>query len=88
MDFQYDKKTKDLLKQVKAFMLEHLYPLEKEYREYEEKNPDYVFPKMQKLKDQARAEGLWNLFLPEDYKEFSPGSVSYTHLTLPTILLV
>ena len=66
MDFQYDKKTKDLLKQVKAFMLEHLYPLEKEYREYEEKNPDYVFPKMQKLKDQARACLLYTSPSPRD----------------------
>ena len=82
MDFQYDKKTQDLLKQVKDFMLKHLYPLEKEYREYEETNPDYVFPKMQELKDQARAVGLWNLFLPEDYKEFSPGLTNLQYAPL------
>ena len=57
MDFQYDKKTQDLLKQVKDFMLEYLYPVEKEYREYEEKNPDYVFPKMQELKE------VWQLIV-------------------------
>ena len=62
-----------LLGALRQFMTDHLYPLERDYREWTEANPWRVYPAMEELKARARAAGLWNLFLPPDYGAFSPG---------------
>ncbi|RFA24698.1 acyl-CoA dehydrogenase [Alkalilimnicola ehrlichii] len=72
MDFQPSAKGQDYLERVKAFMREHIEPVEKAYwdrihaanhggdwRRWE------VPALMEELKAKARAEGLWNLFLPD-----------------------
>jgi acyl-CoA dehydrogenase len=53
MDFEHSPRTRDLLAQLRAFMDEHVYPAEG--RE----------GAMEDLKRKARAQGLWNLFLPD-----------------------
>ncbi|MDB5471501.1 MAG: (R)-benzylsuccinyl-CoA dehydrogenase [Caulobacter sp.] len=48
-----------------AFMAEHIYPNERRYfQEAERLGPWAVFPVIEELKPLARAQGLWNLFLP------------------------
>jgi acyl-CoA dehydrogenase len=66
MNFDYSVKTKELQKRLAAFMDENIYPNEKAY--HEEINSGDRWQPLQlieTLKQKAKAEGLWNLFLPE-----------------------
>lgn len=66
MNFDYSKQTKELQKRLESFMDENIYPNEKAY--YQEINSgDRWLPLelIEKLKEKAKSEGLWNLFLPE-----------------------
>lgn len=66
MDFEYSPKVKALQKKVKAFMESHVYPNQKRYTE-EVASGDRWQPVgvIEELTKKARAEELWNLFLPE-----------------------
>ncbi|MGD0188815.1 MAG: acyl-CoA dehydrogenase family protein [Roseiarcus sp.] len=66
MNFDYSPKTQELIARVKAFMDKHIYPNEARY--YNELGECGVWETpaiVEELKIVARAEGLWNLFLPE-----------------------
>jgi acyl-CoA dehydrogenase len=65
MDFEYSKKTRDLLARLTAFMDAHIYPNEKRYAE-EVRSGERWAPValIEELKTKARSQGLWNLFLP------------------------
>jgi len=72
MDFTPSDKTVTYLERVRSFMREHIAPIEQRYwAEVRELNPDGNFrtwkihPKVEELKEKARAAGLWNLFLPD-----------------------
>jgi len=66
MEFDYSQKTQDLVARVSAFMHEHIYPNEARHaREVAEGDRWAPLPLMRELKAEARAQGLWNLFLPE-----------------------
>uniref|UniRef100_A0A8D0HHB4 Acyl-CoA dehydrogenase family member 11 n=1 Tax=Sphenodon punctatus TaxID=8508 RepID=A0A8D0HHB4_SPHPU len=67
--FQQSRKGQEVLLKVKQFMKEHVFPVEKEMVEYYARDEDsldkWKKPKViKKLKEMAKAEGLWNLFLP------------------------
>jgi len=71
----------ELETRLKAFMEDHIYPNEADYlREAEELGPFAVYPTIQKLKPLARAQGLWNLFLPESERGAGLTNVEYGHL--------
>lgn len=72
MHFEHSAKTQDYIARVKAFMDEHVYPIEdKIYAETHEMNPtgDWktwkIHPAVTELKVKAKEQGLWNLFLPD-----------------------
>jgi len=67
MDFAYSEKVNDLRKRVSAFMDEYIYPNESTYSDQIDKsgNPHHHAEIVDELKAKARAEGLWNLFLPD-----------------------
>ncbi|TVP57802.1 MAG: acyl-CoA dehydrogenase [Halomonadaceae bacterium] len=67
MDFELSVKGQDYYKRVKAFMDQHILPIEEDYfRELHAlENPWVVLPVITELKAKAKAEGLWNLFLPK-----------------------
>jgi len=70
MDFSYSDKVRDLQQRVGAFMDKFIYPAESRFHDELEKNrrggnPWQVIRVMEELKNQARAENLWNLFLPQ-----------------------
>jgi len=71
MDFSYSNKVIELQKKLTQFMEENVYPNEQLYEEQlnqQESRWSRVPPIMEELKQKAKAEGLWNLFLPEsDY---------------------
>jgi acyl-CoA dehydrogenase len=55
-----------LAQRIEAFMEEHIYPNEPRYvREAERDGPFAIYPIVEELKAKAKAEGLWNLFLPD-----------------------
>ncbi len=68
MDFDYNKKTKEMIGQLSAFMDEHIYPNEETYAgQMEAMGADrWRIPQIiEDLKPKAKAAGLWNLFLPD-----------------------
>ena len=70
MDFDYSPKTKALQARLKAFMDQHVYPAEARWWAELEENTSAgrrwtPLQVIEDLKPLARAEGLWNLFLPD-----------------------
>ena len=67
MNFDHSEKVLELRARLEAFMHEHVYPNEKTYAEQLSSAADRwtIPPVMEELKTEARAAGLWNLFLPE-----------------------
>jgi alkylation response protein AidB-like acyl-CoA dehydrogenase len=72
MDFEPSARTKDYLERIQRFMREHIDPVESRYREEVVATchgGDWTTWKvpsvMEELKARAKAEGLWNLFLPD-----------------------
>ncbi len=66
MNFDYSAKTIELQKKLRAFMDENIYPNEKRYHD-EVNSGDRWQPLelIENLKEKAKAEDLWNLFLPD-----------------------
>ncbi len=69
MDFAYSDKVKTLQGKLARFMDERVYPNERRFRGEVEANrakgdPWVPTKLIEELKPKARAEGLWNLFLP------------------------
>ncbi len=75
MNFEFTERSKELQAKVDQFMQTHIFPREKAYAEFvqDPKNRWKNFPDLEELKELAKAEGLWNLFLPKDYGDLSPG---------------
>jgi acyl-CoA dehydrogenase len=74
MDFEPGAEITALRDRVRAFMDEHIYPREKELLEAldSEVGEGVPYPaELVKIREKAKAEGLWNLFLPDD--EYGPG---------------
>ena len=65
MDFSISERQKHWRDRVTAFMDAHVYPAVETYqRQAAEGERWKVIPVLEELKAKARAEGLWNLFLP------------------------
>ena len=65
MPFEFSDRVQDLRKRLTAFMAEHIYPNEPRYHEHVlGPNRWQPVPVIEELKPQARAAGLWNMFLP------------------------
>ncbi len=75
MGFELTPRAEDLNNRLTAFMEEHIYPREHDYEQFTgDHNNLWQYPDWyQGLKDEAKKQGLWNLFLPEEYKPWSPG---------------
>jgi acyl-CoA dehydrogenase len=70
MEFSHSEKSRDYTRRVRAFVREHILPHESRLLHSPETgNPHWKEWKtdeaLEQLKEKARAEGLWNLFLPE-----------------------
>lgn len=65
MDFEHSPRCRDLLERLTAFMEAHVYPNEALYFEQVAQSRWRTPPIIHDLQQRAKAEGLWNLFLPE-----------------------
>ena len=67
MVFELSEKTRDFRERIEAFMDEFVYPNEAKYHEQlEASGTRWSVPRvMEELKAEAKARGLWNLFLPD-----------------------
>ena len=66
MHFEFSDKAKDFQQRLAAFMQAHIYPHEQRYHDEIERERWSAPRIVEELKAKARAEGLWNLFLPDD----------------------
>ncbi|MDR3414869.1 MAG: acyl-CoA dehydrogenase family protein [Nevskia sp.] len=73
MHFEASPKSKDYTKRVRNFMREHILPVERAHWDAiaaQRHGGDWqqwkIPPAVEQLKQKARAEGLWNLFLPDE----------------------
>ncbi|HEY4665023.1 MAG TPA: acyl-CoA dehydrogenase family protein [Comamonas sp.] len=76
MDFDYSPKTKELQARLLRFMDEHIYPNEEAFHQELEANTQAgkrwtPLQLIEGLKDKAKEQGLWNLFLPKDSAEIA-----------------
>lgn len=88
MNFEYASKSKELQAKLRAFIQEHIVPVEAEYIAFQQ-NPENLWKRwegMEKLKEKAKQAGLWNLFLPKDYGDLSPGLTNLEYAPLAEIM--
>lgn len=70
MDFTMSDRQKDWLNRVSTFMEKNVRPAVPVYREQDAKGDRWkVIPILEDLKKKARAEGLWNMFMPPSSHE-------------------
>ena len=88
MNFEYSQKSVDLQKKLSDFIEKHIEPVEDEFYAFQ-KNPENSWtrwPKIELLKQKAKEAGLWNLFLPKDYGDLSPGLTNLEYAPLAGIM--
>ena len=85
MFFEFSDRAQELQVRVKAFMDQYLYPNEGTFIQQRDAGDRWEpLPLMEELKQQAQAEGLWNLFLPES--EYGAGLTNYEYAPLCEIM--
>jgi acyl-CoA dehydrogenase len=89
MDFSHSEKVRLLQEQLERFMDDYVYPAELRFHEEMEKNRQAGNPwqptrVMEELKQKARAENLWNLFLP--HSEHGAGLTNLEYAPLCEIM--
>ena len=82
MDFNYSEKSLDLQKKLNKFFEEHIYPIEQAYdQEIEDSGNSLHIPDiLDELKNKAKEESLWNLFLPDSQYGAGLTNVEYAPL--------
>jgi acyl-CoA dehydrogenase len=81
VDFEFSRKTRDYLARLGAFMDAHVYPNEQRYREELDRGDRWEDPPLiAELQKQARAAGLWNLFLPDSTHGAGLSNLEYAPL--------
>src|SRR6266481_2566490 len=70
MDFNMSDRQREWLNRVQSFMHKHVRPAVPVYRQQDEAGGRWkVIPVLEDLKKKARAEGLWNMFMPPSAHE-------------------
>lgn len=81
MNFEYTDKVKDLIAQVKGFIDENIIPNKDLFEEQLAADMWSTPQIVDDLKAKAKAQGLWNFFLPPSYEE-SPGLTNLEYAPL------
>ncbi len=80
MDFSPSDRVAELRDRIRGFTEEHVYPLEAEVIEAldDEVGPGVAYPRvLAELRERAKGEGLWNLFLPDE--ALGPGLTNWEY---------
>src|SRR5881392_2334154 len=80
MEFELSRRTVELRDRIRTFMEEHVYPVEMEVLRAidDEVAPGVAYPQiLVEIRERARSEGLWNLFMPDE--RFGPGLANWEY---------
>ena len=80
MTLNHSEKSLELQGRLTAFMAEWIYPNESEYHQTLQRmqNRFASVPLVEELKGKAKSAGLWNLFIPPEFAEYSDhGGLTY-----------
>src|SRR5918994_2024809 len=80
MDFRPTPQVEELRERIRGFMADHVYPVEAEVMRAldEEVKPGVPYPEiLVGIRERAKAEGLWNLFLPDE--QYGPGLTNWEY---------
>ncbi len=82
MDFELSQRCQDMREKLLAFMDEHVYPNEETFEEQlDSQGTRWQTPQIvDDLKEDAKKQGLWNLFLPDDHHGAGLTNVEYAPL--------
>ncbi|HVY87139.1 MAG TPA: acyl-CoA dehydrogenase, partial [Caulobacterales bacterium] len=65
MHFEHSDTTKHWIERVSRFMDDHVYPAVPTYEAQQHEGGRWkVLPVLEELKAKAKADGLWNMFMP------------------------
>ena len=83
--FQVSPRAREIYQKLRAFIDAHVYPNEKLFHEQIDQGERWrPVPLMEDLKAKARAEGLWNLFLPES--EYGAGLTNLEYAPMAELM--
>jgi len=88
MNFEYSEKSVAFQQKLKLFIATHLIPVQEEVETFH-RDPANIWkkwPGLEALKEKAKAQGLWNLFLPVGYRALSPGLTNLEYAPLAEIM--
>ena len=85
MDFKFSQKSLELQEKMNKFFEEHIFPNEEAYEKsiLDSGDPLHIPALLDELKDKARKEDLWNLFLPDS--EYGAGLTNVDYAPLAEI---
>jgi len=88
MNFEYTDRSKELQQKLTDFMDEHILPVENEVYRFNtsSENQWKRWHGLEALKEKAKQAGLWNLFLPKNYGDLSPGLSNLEYAPLAEIM--
>ncbi|MGB5665802.1 MAG: acyl-CoA dehydrogenase family protein [Maribacter sp.] len=88
MNFEYSEKSIELQEKLKQFIARNIIPVQEEVESFQ-RDPTKIWqkwPGLDALKEKAKADGLWNLFLPGSYGDLSPGLTNLEYAPLAEIM--
>jgi acyl-CoA dehydrogenase len=80
VDFEPTPRVAELRERIRAFLDEHVYPVEIEAMQAldDEVGPGVAYPQvLLEIRERARSEGLWNLFMPDE--RYGPGLANWEY---------
>ena len=85
MDFKFSQKSLELQEKMNKFFEEHIFPNEEAYEKtiLDSGDPLHIPALLDELKEKARKEDLWNLFLPDS--EYGAGLTNVDYAPLAEI---
>lgn len=86
MDFEPTARSLAWIERVDHFMKEHVYPVEEAHAAQQRAKPFEDTEIMQSLREKARSQGLWNLFLSHEYGPVSPGLSNLEYAPLAELM--